>query len=171
MKIGILTADVDHLQKQNAGLQAKLEKASELAEANKELSKTNSDLARQLDDLLGLFYEATDDAKAAHVDLKSLGVKLATNDAAAATRNDNALLEKIKRLEEKKKSLEAALAEWAELAKVCQSITDPCLQALTIDSAHTRNIRKCCPSADRLYNTVNKLLKKRQRPTISNFSL
>ena len=131
-------------------MQAKLEKASELAEANTELSKANDDLTRQLNGLFKLFNEDKDDAKAGRVDLQIFKPKYAINDTTAATRNDEALLEKIKGLEEKKDSLEAALAEWTELAKVCLHLTEPCLQVLTINSVHTRNTRTCCPSTSKL---------------------
>lgn len=131
-------------------MKAKLEKTSELAEANKELSKANADLTRQLDDLLKLSNGNKNDAKAARVGLESLEANLTINDAAATTRNDKVLSETIKGLEEEKKNLQAALAEWTELAKVCLLPNENSLQILTINSAHTKNIRTCCLSASRL---------------------
>lgn len=117
-KIEALTADVDRLQKQNADLQAKLEKAAELAKANTELSKAKEDMVKQLDSLVAQLNTSKDEAKAAQGEAQMLKTKLATKVAAPVASNDKALLEKVKSLEEKKDSLEAALAEWTELAKV-----------------------------------------------------
>lgn len=117
-KIEALTADVDRLQKQDAGLQAKLEKAAELAKANTELSKAKEDMVKQLDSLIARLNTSKDEAKAAQGEAQVLKTKLAIKVAAPVASNDKALLEKVKSLEEKKDSLEAALAEWTELAKV-----------------------------------------------------
>lgn len=118
-EIETFTADVDRLQKQNAHLQARMEKAAELARANTELSKVKENMAKQLDSLALQLNNAKDDVKAARGEAQTLKAELATRDTAPVASNDKALLGKIKELEEKKDSLEGALAEWTELAKVC----------------------------------------------------
>lgn len=118
--IEALTADVACLQKQNIDLQAKSEKAAELAQANTKLSKVKEALDKQVDSLVSQLNDAKSDAKSAQDSVQLLQVKLAAKDAAPpAASNGKALLEKVKSLEEKRDSLEAALAEWTELAKVC----------------------------------------------------
>lgn len=96
-KIGVLHADVDRLQKQLDGVQAKLAK---LETANTKLQVAKADLAKQLD--------------RATVELEK--VRLAEKTAGPIV--DKALQEKCEALEEKYRSTEIALAEWTELAKV-----------------------------------------------------
>lgn len=118
-KIEALTADVGHLRKRNTDLQVKLEQAAELTNTNNALSKAKDDLSKQMDNLAKELNEAKDDAKNMQGKVHMLKAKLAVKDAVLAVGNDKALFEKVKGLEEKRESLEAALAEWTELAKVC----------------------------------------------------
>ncbi|KAJ4308783.1 hypothetical protein N0V94_009207 [Neodidymelliopsis sp. IMI 364377] len=116
-QIETLTADVRRLQTQNAELQGKLTKASELTKLNTELSKANDNLTKKVDSLSKQLDETDADKKAMQDDLRVLKAKLATKDTAPAGNDNKALLEKVKRLEEKKDGLEAALTEWTELAR------------------------------------------------------
>lgn len=71
-----------------------------------------------MDSLITQVNDARDEAKAAQRDVETLKAKLTAKNAAPVTSNDKALQEKVKELEKKRGSLEAALAEWTELAKV-----------------------------------------------------
>ncbi|KAJ4332930.1 hypothetical protein N0V95_009542 [Ascochyta clinopodiicola] len=114
-KIEALIADVNSLQKQNSDMQSKLGKAAGLTKVNTELSKAKDDLSKQVEYLVVQLNEAKDKVKQGNAQL--LEAKLANKDAAPATGNDEALMEKVKELEEKKEDLETALLEWTELAK------------------------------------------------------
>ncbi|KZM22364.1 uncharacterized protein EKO05_0007741 [Ascochyta rabiei] len=114
-KIQTLIADGDRLLKQNTDMQTKLEKATGLAKTSAELSKIKEDLSKQVENLVVQLDEAKDEVKKGNVQL--LKAKQATKDDVPAAGNVRALLEKVKRLEEKKEDLEAALSEWTELAK------------------------------------------------------
>jgi len=156
-KIEALIADIGRLQKQNADLQTKLEKTAELANINTELSKAKGDLSRQVDHLIAQLNEANDDAKTAQSNVQMLKAKLATKDTATAIGNDKALLEKVKGLEEKKDSLEAALAEWTELAKVCLCLllwswsltVSALLQGIQGHAAYVQGRREAPPGCSR----------------------
>ena len=104
-KIEVLTTDVDRLRKQNADLQAKLEKAADL-------KSINTQLATELE-------TSEDDVKAAQGEVQMPKARLAPKAAAPTASNDKALQEKYQSLEEKHRRTETALAEWTELAKVC----------------------------------------------------
>jgi DNA repair exonuclease SbcCD ATPase subunit len=170
-KIEALTADVDRLQKQNADLQLKADKAAELAQANAELSKARGALNKQVDSLIKQLNDAKGDAKAAQSDVHMLKATLATRDAAPAASNDKALQEKFKELKEKKDSLEAELAEWTELAKVRLCFIGPCEWLLILSSALTRSTRTCCQRTKRQRSTAKKLAIRSHRSPISSTSL
>ncbi|KAF1927664.1 uncharacterized protein M421DRAFT_421507 [Didymella exigua CBS 183.55] len=116
-KIEVLATDIDRLQKQNADLQAKLEKAAELGNTNIELQKASEDLVKRLDSIAAELKNSKDDAKAAQNEAQLLKTKLATEAAIPTASNDKASQEKYQALEKKNRSTEAALAEWTELAK------------------------------------------------------
>jgi DNA repair exonuclease SbcCD ATPase subunit len=162
-QIEALTADVRRLQTQNAELQGKLAKASELAKLNTELSKANDNLTKKVDNLSKQLSEAGDDKKAMQDDLRVLKDRLATKDTAPAGNDNKGLLEKVKRLEEKKESLEAALAEWTELAKVYTFFSVLTLRLLMFVSAPTKSTKKCCLHTSRLRNTARTLATRNQR--------
>jgi regulator of replication initiation timing len=146
-----------------------LGKASGLAKANAELSRARDDLVKQVDDLTAQLSSAKDDAKVAQCDVETLKTKLAMKDAVPATSNDKALLEKVKELEEKKESLETALAEWTELAKVLLSPINV-WPLLTVYSVLIGNIRTCCPRTSRLRSIAKMPATRSQRSMISSSS-
>ncbi|KAJ8110561.1 hypothetical protein OPT61_g6628 [Boeremia exigua] len=116
-KTETLNADIDRLREQNADLQSKVETAAKLSTANTELSNEKQDLQRRLKDLVLQLNDAKDGVEAAQSEVQTLKLELASKQATPAASDDKAALEKIKDLEDKRDSLEGALAEWTELAK------------------------------------------------------
>lgn len=103
-KIETLTADVDRFQNENVDLKRKMEEATEM---------TN-----RMASLTSLLKDAKDDATAAQDEVQILKAKLAMVAAPVAS-NDEAIVKKIKELEDERDTLQGALKDWIELAKVC----------------------------------------------------
>lgn len=111
-----LTTSVDTLQRQNADLQRRVEKADKLAQANADLSKAKEELQKQLVDLKAVFSTTKDDAESARAEVQVL--KENTSKVTTTGTSDKALVQKVKELEEKKKDLEVAIGDWSDLASV-----------------------------------------------------
>ncbi|OSS51785.1 hypothetical protein B5807_03350 [Epicoccum nigrum] len=109
-----LTTSVDTLQRQNADLQRRVEKADKLAQANADLSKAKEELQKQLVDLKAVFSTTKDDAESARAEVQVL--KENTSKVTTTGTSDKALVQKVKELEEKKKDLEVAIGDWSDLA-------------------------------------------------------
>lgn len=109
---------MSHLQKQNADLESKLEKAVALEATNTELLKAKDELRKQLDSLAAGLKSSQENVNTAQGEVEMLKARLTTKAATPVTSNDKALLEMVQSLEEKNQSLEAALVDWTKLAKV-----------------------------------------------------
>ena len=169
-KIEDLTTDIDRLQKQNADLQRKVEKADKLAQTNTVLSKAKEELQKQLVDLKAVLSTTKDDAESARAEVQVL--KESTSKVAAPGANDKALVQKIKELEEKKNHLETAIGEWSELASVCfDRHVCSCNTVLTAFSAPIRSTRTWSPCTTMPRNTELMLLRRQPRLSSSSTSL
>lgn len=143
-------------------LQSKSENAVQLARTNTELSKAKKDMIKQLAALALQLKEAKDDAKVARDQVQALKLELAAKSVTPVAGNDKALLEKIQGLEEKKDSLEGALAEWTELAKViCQFRCQCLLHGTDNPSVPTKSTRTFCPCTRR-QKSISKRPKRRR---------